>query len=866
MAKARRRNTKSKTVKARPRTRPRPLSIKEIEALRREVVALRRSKAERKRTEEAEARRAERLWAQQAALVELAKSETIHDGELAEAFRAVTEIAARAMPVGRASVWLYDEDRSAIRLRDLYELERDRHSAGTVLFARDYPAYFRALETEKQAIDAHDAHADLRTREYSESYLTPLGIGAMLDVPIRLKGQVIGVICYEHLGGPRTWTPEEQSFAGSLATKVTLAMEVHERRKADEALRESEERFRALYDDNPAILFTVDSDGTVLSVNRFGTEQLGYRVDELVGRSVLTVFHEEDRQKAMECLHVALQAPAQVHQWELRKVRKDGRVLWVREDVRIIQDSAGKLLALVVCEDITEHRRTDEALRRAEEKYRSIFENAVEGIFQTTPDGRYLNVNPALARLYGYESSHEVIEAVTDIRRQVYVDPDRRSEFERMLKGHDAVIGFEAQVYRKDGSVIWVSESARAVRDRQGTLLCYEGTVEDITERKRLEQQLLQSQKMEAIGRLAGGIAHDFNNLLTAILGYSELLLSGIGSEETQRRNTEQIKKAAERAAALTRQLLAFSRRQVLTLRVLDLNDVVVAMEPMLRRLIGEDITLVTVLDRALGHTKADVSQIEQVIMNLVVNASDAMPHGGVLTVETANAELDQTYVDRYGLIPPGACVKLTVSDTGSGMDAETQAHIFEPFFTTKDPGRGTGLGLSTVYGVIKQSGGYIWVDSEPRRGTTFKIYLPRVEEAVEAVEQSVVPGTRSRGQETILLVEDDEVVRAVAEMVLRTNGYTVLTARDCSEAVAIHTRQAEPIHLMVTDVVMPGISGRELAERLVPLRPDMKVLYMSGYTDDAVVRYGVLVEEAAYLQKPFTPDVLLQRVRQMLG
>jgi PAS domain S-box-containing protein len=821
----------------------------------------------KKTTGKAGARRAERLRAQQAALVELVKSEAIHGGELAKAFRSITEIAARSMPVGRASVWLYDEDRSAIRLMDLYELEQDRHSAGTVLFARDYPAYFRALETEEQAIDAHDAHADLRTREYSESYLTPLGIGAMLDVPIRLKGQVIGVICYEHLGGPRTWTPEEQSFAGSLATKVTLAMEVHERRKADEALRESETKFRDLVENTTDLFWEVDSHGVYTYCSPNVVSILGYEPSELLGKTPFDFMPPEEA-KRVGALFGAIVAEQKTFTLLAHAVRhKDGRVSTLECSGKPVFDPHGRFIGYRGMDrDIAERKQAEEALRLAEEKYRSIFENAVEGIFQTTPDEGYISANPALARIYGYESPREMIEAVMDISRQVYVDPDRRSEFKRTLEAHDAVTGFEAQVYRKDGSVIWVSESARAVRDRQGALLCYEGTVEDITERKRLEQQLLQSQKMEAIGRLAGGVAHDFNNVLTAIMGYSELLLSGIGSEESRRRNTEQIKKAAERAASLTSQLLAFSRRQVLTMRVLDLNDVVVVLEPMLRRLIGEDIALVTVLDLELERTKADVGQIEQVLMNLVVNARDAMPRGGTLTIETTNVKLDQAYMDRHGLVPPGAYVKLTVSDTGCGMDAETQSHIFEPFFTTKEPGKGTGLGLSTVYGVIKQSGGYIWVYSEPGRGTTFKMYLPRVDEAVKAIEPGVVSAESPRGTETVLLAEDDEGVRELAGGALERSGYSVLMACGGEEALLLSGRHAGAIHLLVTDVVMPGLGGRELAERLVPLRPDMKVLYMSGYTDDAVVRYGVLVEEAAYLQKPFTPDVLLQRVRQMLG
>ena len=855
LARGKRRSEKKATSKAGARTKAR---IRTKHASTKKIVMLQRR--------EAKTRRAEWMRAQQAALMGLARNEDVHGVETKMAFRAITEIAAQAMPMGRASVWLYNEDRSAIRLVDLYELKQDRHSAGTVLSARDYPAYFHALEMEERAIDAYDAHTDPRTREYSKSYLTPLGIGAMLDAPIRVIGRVVGVLCFEHLGGPRTWTPEEQSFAGSLATIMSLAMEVYERKKSDEALRAREEHLRAIIDAEPECVKLVAADGTLLEMNPSGLAMIeADNWNVVAGQSVFPLIAPEYRQ-SFTAMHrqVCLGEP-QTLEFEIIGLKGTRRFMETHA-VPLRYGPSGAVVHLAVSRDITAHKRAEEALRLAEEKYRSIFENAVEGIFQTTPDGRYLSANPALARLYGYESPQEMIEAAMDIRHQVYVEPGRRIEFRRLLEEQDAVTGFEAQVYRKDGSVIWISESARAVRDRQGTLLCYEGTVEDITERNRLEQQLLQSQKMEAIGRLAGGVAHDFNNLLTAIMGYSELLLSGVGSEEARRRNTEQIKKAAERAAALTNQLLAFSRRQVLTMKVLDLNDVVVVLEPMLRRLIGEEITLVAILDRALKHTKADMGQIEQVIMNLVVNARDAMPRGGTLTIETANVELDQAYVDRHGLVPPGAYVKLTVSDTGCGMGAETQSHIFEPFFTTKEPGRGTGLGLSTVYGVIKQSGGYIWVYSEPGQGTTFKIYLPRADEAITTIERSVMSVESPRGTETILLVEDDEAVRAVAEEALRLSGYTVLTARHSDEAFRLHGGCKGPIHLLITDVVMHGMGGCELAGRLVSARPAMKVLYMSGYTDDAVVRHGVLTEQMAFLQKPFTPDALARKVRDVLG
>ena len=377
--------------------------------------------------------------------------------------------------------------------------------------------------------------------------------------------------------------------------------------------------------------------------------------------------------------------------------------------------------------------------------------------------------------------------------------------------------------------------------------------------------QLEQAQKMDAIGRLAGGVAHDFNNLLTVILGRTDLLLHPLAPEDPMRRGIELIRRTAGRAADLTRQLLAFSRKQVLEPVVLDLNAVTIDMKDMLGRLIGEDIALLTTPTPGLGRVKADRGQIEQVIMNLAVNARDAMPQGGRLILETADVELDDEYLRRHVGARPGPHVMLAVSDTGTGIPREIQSQIFEPFFTTKEPGKGTGLGLATVYGIVKQSGGYIEVDSEPGRGTTFRIYLPRFDAAAVAAERGPRPVGAAGGTETILLVEDEEGVRELARDILRASGYMVLEARNGAEALLLSERHHGPLDLLLTDVVMPRMSGRELAERLAPLRPDLSVLYMSGYTDDAVIRHGVLGAGTAFLQKPFTPAVLVQRVRETL-
>jgi PAS domain S-box-containing protein len=519
-------------------------------------------------------------------------------------------------------------------------------------------------------------------------------------------------------------------------------------------------------------------------------------------------------------------------------------------------------------QEISQRERTEAALRASEERFRQVIVSVSDHIYVTEllPDGQHINLylSPDVEPLTGYPQ--ELFMADRDFWPAIVIHPDdraaARAHAEQLSTGQDGEI--EYRLIRSDGEIIWVRDSARVKRDHRSKIIY--GVVSDITERKQLEEQLYQSQKMEAIGLLAGGVAHNFNNLMTVITGYSELLDSRLNQGDSLRQDVEQIRKAGEQAAALTGQLLAFSRKQVLQPRVLDLNTVVGNMDQMLRPIIGEDIDLVIELEQKLGPVKADPGQMEQVIMNLVINARDAMPRGGKLTIETANVDLDESYTRLHVDVKPGPYVMLAVSDTGDGMAEETRAHIFEPFYTTKEQGQGTGLGLATVHGIVNQSDGHIWVYSEPGQGTTFKIYLPEIETDKQIRRPPEKSAESARGFESILLVEDENMVRDLAHRILLDDGYTVLVTRHGAEALQICEQHSGPIHLLVTDVVMPGgLSGRELADRLKSLRPEMKVLYMSGYPDKAIVHHGVLDPGIAFLDKPFTPTALTQKVREVL-
>ncbi len=542
--------------------------------------------------------------------------------------------------------------------------------------------------------------------------------------------------------------------------------------------------------------------------------------------------------------------------------RPDNRSLPVEFSITAMPDGS----TACVCRDLSQRDEAEKARAEAETKYRMLVEhvNAITYMAEIGINGQWFYVSPQVESMLGY-TPDEWLAISRDWDKLIH--PDDLAAVIAAEEASKNGVPFQAEfrLRKKDGREVWLNDTAVIVQGSDSHPVM-EGIMVDITERKHLETQLQQSRKMEAVGRLAGGIAHDFNNLLTIITGYTDLALSRSSMPLEIRGDVERIDHASGRAAALVRQLLAFSRKQVLQPKTIDLNDVVLNLDKLLRRLMDDNIEMVTETHKALGKVKADPAQIEQVIMNLVVNARDAMPAGGRILLETCNVDLDATYADEHMTVKPGKYVMLAVSDTGVGMSQETIAHIFEPFYTTKESGSGTGLGLSTVYGIVKQSGGYIWVYSEPGKGSTFKVYLPRVEDAVEQIAAvPVAVAQTKRGWETILLVEDEEAVRELIRTVLTEQGYDVIPARDTAHAVRLAASYVGEMHLLLTDVIMPGMSGRELANHVTQRRPGIRILFMSGYTDNVITTGGMLEKGLAFLQKPFSPNTLIQKVREVL-
>jgi PAS domain S-box-containing protein len=656
----------------------------------------------------------------------------------------------------------------------------------------------------------------------------------------------------------------ERDAVGRPTRMTGTVQDITDRHLAGEALRASEERYRRIVENTSEGVWTYDAAGVTTFINARMAEMLGCTVAAAVGQSILTFVHPSDRAEFRALLARRPRDGAGRSDAHLR--REDGTDLWVSVQANPLFDAEGAfdgVLALLT--DVSLEHRGNEARARLA----TIVESSEDAIVSMALDGAITTWNRSAERLHLY-SADEVVGTSIFLHVPAAVLAEERRIFERAAGG-EAVRHHDTRRIRKDGSEIEVALTIFPIRDAAGSVIGVSKIARDLTDRRRVEaalhrteEQFRQAQKMEAVGRLAGGIAHDFNNLLSVILSYSTLAVDELKPGDPLRDDIVEIQKAGERATGLTRQLLAFSRQQILEPRVIDLNQILAGMEGMLRRLLGEDVHVTLLPAPELGRVRADPGQLEQVVMNFAVNARDAMPDGGALTIETLNVELDETYVGAHADVAPGSYVMLAISDTGTGMDAATRARVFEPFFTTKDQGKGTGLGLATVFGIVQQSGGHVGVDSEPGCGSTFKVYLPRNLDAATSPATADARIAR-RGSETILLVEDEDQVRAVACTILRRHGYHVLEASNGGEALLVARDFTAKIDLLLTDVVMPRMSGRKLAEQLAPRRPEMKVIFASGYTDDAIIHHGVLDAGVAFLQKPFTPRALLNKVRERL-
>ncbi len=646
---------------------------------------------------------------------------------------------------------------------------------------------------------------------------------------------------------------------GGLVAWIAFALD-----RADRDRRLAEERFRATFEQAAVGVALLSPEGRWLRVNRKLCDIVGYPPAELLQKTFQDITHPEDLDADLALARRVLAGDLETYTLEKRYFRKDASIVWINLTVSLVRaaDGAPEYFIAVV-EDISRRRAAEDSLRMSEARFRSLSESELIGIIVADFEGRILEANPAFLKMVGY--GREDVDAgrirLDELTPSVFREQDQHAIAQ--LKAGGVAPPWQKEYIRKDGSRMPVLVGVSPLKGSAAAVVAF---ALDLSEKRRLEEQLRHAQRMEIVGRLAGGVAHDFNNLLTPILGYCEMLLAQLRPGERFWEEVEQIRSSGDRAAALTRQLLAFSRKQVLKPKVVSLNTVVADVQKLLRRVIGEDIAIDLRLDPGLGAVEVDPTQMDQVLLNLAVNARDAMPAGGRILIETTNVQMDEAHVSSHPELVSGPYVLLSLSDTGTGMDAVTLGRLFEPFFTTKELGKGTGLGLATVQGIVRQSGGHIWVYSEPGHGTTFKIYFPAVRSAA-GTDLRPKPGAvgAAGGTETLLLVEDDAALRTFAVRALEGKGYRILAAS--SGEGALQAAQAHPgaIHLCLTDVVMPGLSGRDTASRLQALRPDLKVLFMSGYSGNTVAKYGVLEQGVDLLEKPFTAGELVRRVREIL-
>ncbi|MEA2062960.1 MAG: PAS domain S-box protein [Gemmatimonadota bacterium] len=645
-------------------------------------------------------------------------------------------------------------------------------------------------------------------------------------------------------------------------TGEKLEIELYERKQAKKALRESEEKYRLLAENMQDCIWMINTEFEFTYVNSAIQAMLGFTIEEWVGSALFDHCPPEEKPRIQTLIKNYLERGvfSEMQLFEMSLFRKDGTLINTEISVNAIVDNNGAFKGFQGCaRDITGRKQAK--IERV--RLMSAIKQSSEIIVIADAQAKITFVNPAFEKITGYSREEAIGQNPRILQSGKHDEIFYQKFWETLTNGKTWTGHFINK--KKDGSLYTEKASISPVYSTSGEIINYVAVKRDISEEIKLEEQLRQSQKMESVGLLAGGVAHDFNNTLTPILGYADMALMGLDKKDPLYMNFKEIRNSAKRAAALTHQLLAFSRKQVLALQVVNLNETITIFNKMLHRLIREDIELVTSLEPSLGNVKADEDKVQQALMNLAVNARDAMPDGGSLTIETANVYLDEEDVRADDSIQPGKYVMLSVTDNGHGMDAETLDHIFEPFFTTKERGKGTGLGLSTVYGLVKQHEGCIRVESEPGQGTSFKIYLPLTEKAETAAMEEKRDLKEASGTETVLVVEDDEMVRDLACTILRSQGYNVIEACDGHEALSKSRRKKGDIHLLLTDVIMPEMKGNELHKRLIKKRPDIKVLYMSGYTDNVIAHHGVLDPGINFLQKPFSLKGLLKKVRETL-
>ena len=652
--------------------------------------------------------------------------------------------------------------------------------------------------------------------------------------------------------------------AGTVVAAVGIVLDVTEQRRAERSVRASDERYRLVARATNDVIWDWDLPSNSLVWNDGVEKVFGYQQTEITPSVEWWVsnLHPDDKERVTAGLHGVLDHGGTGWSDQYRYRRRDGTYATVIDRGYVSRDASGAAIRMIgAMTDVTERSRAEAAIR-----FQAQLLNAVQqAVVATDTSGGVIFWNRFAENLYGWTAEEAIGRKLHELTPAPFMRDHAAEILERTAAGGSWTGEFLVQ--GKSGKSFPALLTTSPFLDGNGSILGLVGVSIDLTERRSLEEQFRQSQKMDAVGRLAGGIAHDFNNLLTVIHLNTEIIIEGFDASDPRAEDIRQIRSAADRASALTRQLLAFSRKQILQPRVLDLNTVVTSLEPMLRRLIGEDITIASI-QQARGYVVADPGQLEQVLVNLVVNSRDAMPSGGRISIETMNTELDESYASEHSPVISGRYISLTVSDNGVGMTKDTVEHAFDPFFTTKEAGKGTGLGLATVYGIVKQSGGYVWIYSEPGEGTTIKVYLPEVSAAAaftSAGDGAALTVSVPRGSETILLVEDEDAVRGLASRILEKQGYRILVAANGREAMEIATREEGRIELVLTDIVMPGINGRALVEKLSGVRPSIKSLYMSGYTDDDIVRRGFIEPSRAFLQKPFTSEALVRTVRKVL-